>query len=71
MGDQWIKKRMEISPEWYQRQTLINIIQGGGRVVRSETDSGVVYIVDASFGYLYKSAHHMIPRWWKDAYQVV
>ena len=71
LGDQWIKRRMDMSSEWYQRQTLINIIQGGGRIVRTEEDVGVVYIIDASFGYLYKTAHHMIPRWWKDAYTIV
>lgn len=71
LGDQWIKRRMDLSSEWYQRQTLINIIQGGGRIVRTETDTGVVYIIDASFGYLYKTAHHMIPKWWKDAYTIV
>ena len=62
---------MDMSSEWYQRQTLINIIQGGGRIIRTEDDIGTVYIIDASFGYLYKTAHHMIPRWWKDAYTIV
>jgi len=60
-----------MSSEWYQRQTLINIIQGGGRIIRTEDDIGTVYIIDASFGYLYKTAHHIIPRWWKDAYTIV
>jgi Rad3-related DNA helicase len=71
LGDQWIKRRMDQSSEWYQRQTLISIIQGGGRIVRSDEDKGTVYIIDASFGYLYKSAHHMIPKWWKEAYTIV
>lgn len=71
LGDQWIKRRMELSTEWYQRQALINIIQGGGRVVRSKDDWGHVYILDGSFAYLYKSTYMMIPRWWRDAYQTV
>lgn len=71
LGDQWIKRRMELSTEWYQRQALINIIQGGGRVVRSKDDWGNVYILDGSFAYLYKQTFNMIPRWWRDAYTSV
>ena len=67
MADNWIKRRMELSQEWYQRQTLINIIQGGGRIVRSKEDWGVTYILDGSFDFLYKRAGYMIPRWWKDS----
>lgn len=71
LGDQWIKRRMELSTEWYQRQALINIIQGGGRVVRSKDDWGKVYILDGSFGYLYKMTNHQIPKWWREAYQTL
>ncbi len=71
LGDQWIKRRMELSMEWYQRQALINIIQGGGRVVRSKDDWGQVYILDGSFAYLYKQTFNQIPKWWRDAYKMV
>ena len=71
LGDQWIKRRMELSTEWYQRQALINIIQGGGRVVRSKDDWGHVYILDGSFAYLYKMTYNQIPKWWRSAYQQV
>lgn len=71
LGDQWIKRRMELSSEWYQRQALINIIQGGGRVVRSKDDWGHVYIMDGSFAYLYKQTYSQIPKWWRDAYAIV
>jgi ATP-dependent DNA helicase DinG len=71
LGDQWIKKRMEMSNEWYMRQALIDIIQGGGRIVRSADDKGVVYILDESWNYLYFKSNYMIPKWWKDAYHKV
>lgn len=71
LGDNWVKKRMEISTEWYQRQALINVIQGGGRVVRSKDDWGKVYILDGSWSYLYKCTSDMVPQWWKDAYSLV
>ena len=71
LGDQWIKKRMDISNEWYQRRALIDIIQGGGRVVRSKDDWGSVYILDGSWGFLYKTAYSKVPKWWREAYQII
>lgn len=70
LGDQWIKRRMEMSQEWYQRRALIDIIQGGGRVVRTPDDQGYVYILDQSWGYLYYNTAGFIPEWWKEAYLV-
>lgn len=69
LGDQWIKKRMEISNEWYQRQAVVSIIQGGGRVVRSPQDTGAVYIVDANWLNLLNSTQSIIPQWWLDSHQ--
>jgi len=71
LGDQWIRRRMEMSAEWYRRRAMTDIIQGGGRIVRSDTDQGTVYILDASFGYLYSNSTLMIPQWWKDSFQRV
>ena len=71
LGDQWIKRRLEMSQEWYQRRALINVIQGGGRVVRSQKDWGNVYILDASWAYLYSQTKNMIPKWWRDSYQIL
>lgn len=68
LGDQWIKKRMKISNEWYQRQAMIAIIQGGGRVVRSKEDWGYTYILDSSFTYLHHNMKDKIPQWWSDGY---
>ena len=71
MGDAWIKKRMTISSEWYQRRAMIDIIQGGGRIVRTPEDEGTTYILDESFGYLYNQNKKIVPQWWKDAYHAV
>lgn len=67
LGDNWVKRRMELSNEWYQRQALINIIQGAGRVVRTETDWGNTYILDASFSFLLYRMGKKLPTWWKEA----
>lgn len=69
LGDQWVSTRMSISEEWYQRQALINIIQGGGRVVRSKVDWGYVYILDASWAFLLSRTRQAVPHWWMEAYK--
>mgnify|MGYP001828214731 CR=1 FL=1 len=71
LGDQWIKRRMEMSMEWYRRRAITDIIQGGGRIVRGLDDEGTVYILDASFAYLYQQSYNMVPQWWKDSYQTL
>ena len=71
LGDQWIKRRMEMSSEWYRRRAITDIIQGGGRIVRSADDEGTVYILDGSFGYLYSQSIGMVPEWWKNSFQTI
>lgn len=69
LGDAWIKRRMELSKEWYNRQAMIGVIQGGGRIVRNEEDWGYTYILDASFEGLYAQIKHTTPEWWKEGFQ--
>lgn len=71
LGDQWIRRKMELSPIWYRRKALISIIQGGGRIVRSGNDKGSVYIFDESFSFLYNQSSKMVPRWWNESYHRV
>ena len=71
LGDAWVKRRMQLSKDWYNRQTITGIIQGCGRVVRSKDDWGQVYILDESFAYLYKQTVKIIPQWWKDGLVVL
>jgi len=68
LGDQWIKARMDLSTEWYQRMALIDVMQGCGRVVRSTDDWGNVYILDGSWAYLLSQTSGRIPEWWFDSY---
>ena len=67
MQDSWVKRRMELSREWYNRQAFTSIIQGGGRIVRSRDDEGIVYILDASFDYLFNQMKDRVPEWWSDS----
>lgn len=71
LGDAWVKRRMEMSQEWYSRQAMIGVIQGGGRVTRAHDDWGYTYILDSAFGQLYRSMQSKLPKWWKDAFQTI
>ena len=52
----------------YQAACANTVIQAAGRIVRSETDSGPTFVLDGSFGLLYKMAY--FPQFFKDAYRV-
>lgn len=67
LGDAWVKRRMELSKAWYNRQAAIGVIQGGGRVVRANDDWGNVYILDESFANLLKMMKDKLPKWWTDS----
>lgn len=65
LQDAWIKRRMQMSSQWYQLQAITDVIQGCGRVVRSAEDWGVTYILDTSWGYLFNTNRRTIPSWWQ------
>lgn len=65
LGDAWVKRRQDLSKAWYNRQAMIGIIQGSGRVVRSKDDWGNTYILDSSFYGLYKGMERQVPAWFK------
>jgi len=71
LGDAWIKKRLELSGEWYAVEVVKAMIQACGRVVRSKTDYGTCYIVDESWNYFYHKNSYLFPKWWKDALVVI
>jgi Rad3-related DNA helicase len=46
LGDKYVRAKMNYSPEWYDWKTIIAILQGIGRSVRSENDWAVTYVLD-------------------------
>lgn len=68
LGDKWIKRRMELSKDWYSRLALYQTMQAAGRVSRDPTDMGTTYILDESWTHLMRSTDKLIPAYWKEAY---
>jgi len=49
LGDEFVKKKMNKYPEWYQWNAIINAIQGIGRSIRNNNDYAKTYLIDGSF----------------------
>jgi ATP-dependent DNA helicase DinG len=67
LGDKQIARKLELDEEWYTMRTVMTTIQACGRVVRSNSDHGVTYILDSDFKRLWDKASWMFPTWFKDA----
>jgi ATP-dependent DNA helicase DinG len=61
LADRFVKTKMKINPEWYRQKAATSILQGIGRIVRSETDWGVTYFLDGSLGDLIHGNRRMFP----------
>ena len=63
LSDPYIAERRKRSQQWYENMTVLSIIQGSGRVVRSLTDHADTFIFDSSFERLLPR----FPTWWRAA----
>ena len=63
LSDPFIAERRKRSQEWYENITVLSIIQGSGRVVRSLTDHGDKFIFDCYIDRLLPR----FPAWWRAA----
>ena len=63
IGDPWIALHKERSDRWYKAQTIIELMQMAGRIVRSKEDYGVTYIVDRNAWNLLEQNRKLLPSW--------
>lgn len=66
LGDKRVDMLRKLRPSWYAWKTIQALMQACGRVVRSENDCAVVYILDSDFERLYEKSKHIFPKWWRD-----
>jgi len=62
LGDRFVKEKMTANPGWYRWKAVVNIIQGTGRIVRSQKDWGVTYMLDGSLGDLIHMNRKAFPQ---------
>lgn len=67
LGDNWVKKRMENDSDWYARDTILKIVQGAGRSIRSKDDWAHTFILDSNINRLFKDHQNMFPKWFLEA----
>lgn len=68
LGDPQIQAKKEQDPEWYTLQTVSTVIQSLGRIIRSDSDHGVSYLLDSDFERLFRQNEHFFPRWLSAAF---
>jgi len=59
----WINRK---AWNWARYQAIKNLVQAYGRVVRAEDDWGITYILDISFGHLFRYKKQF-PKWFVEA----
>lgn len=63
LGDPWVVKKKDMDAGWYAYATVLAIIQGSGRGVRSSTDKSYTFMLDPTFGWLLGQVKRYVPNW--------
>ena len=66
LGDKRIKKKQSIDPKWYQYQTVLKLLQGFGRSIRSDTDYAKTFVLDNAVADLLLKNKQMVPSAYHD-----
>ena len=59
-------QKMKKFPLWYESQTLMKLLQGFGRSIRSETDHAETYVLDSAINYLVSKTRKILPKAYYD-----
>src|SRR2546427_4344903 len=66
LADKRLKIKMERNQAWYDSVTLIKLLQGFGRSVRSESDNAVTYVLDGNARILLNKMRSHVPKSFHD-----
>jgi len=66
LSERRTKIKMQKFPMWYKSQTLMKLLQGFGRSIRSEEDWAVTYVLDSAANDLLIQSKSMIPKAYLD-----
>ena len=66
LSEKRTKIKMQKFPLWYKSQTLMKLLQGFGRSIRSEEDWAITYVLDAAARDLLNQSKAMIPKSYYD-----
>lgn len=73
LGDRQVSERLHEKGGqlWMTVQTMRSLVQMVGRGVRSEEDWAETWVLDASFGKLWREWKGLLPGWFREAVEVV
>lgn len=74
LGDKQISARLHGTHDgqlWYSVQTIREIVQMTGRVIRSEDDWGSTWILDSQFMSVWSKNSMLFPEWWRNCLKFV
>jgi Rad3-related DNA helicase len=66
LSDKQVETRRNQDPNWYALEAVKSIVQTAGRIVRSDTDHGVVYALDSDIARLLDEYAESTPKWFLD-----
>ena len=61
LSDKFVSRKLDINPDWYRERAILNVLQGTGRSVRSETDWAITYILDGALADLIHNSRKSFP----------
>jgi len=70
LGDKYVAAKLQHSQDWYNWKTSVNVLQGVGRSIRSETDWAITYLLDGGFGDLFRNAGSQFPIEFRNRIQI-
>ena len=66
LGDPRVREKMKKFPLWYDSQTIMTILQGFGRSIRSNDDWAITYVIDSKIHELVNKTQKIIPKAYHD-----
>jgi len=70
LGDPRVREKMKKFPLWYESQTLMTILQGFGRSIRSNDDWAITYVIDSKIHELVNRTRNIIPKAYWDVLKI-
>ena len=62
LGDKVVARRLQLDEEWYINSAVLQILQGVGRSVRSETDVAATFCLDNNINFLLSRYKHLFTK---------
>ena len=70
LGDTRVRAKMNKFPSWYSSETMMKILQGFGRSIRSEDDWARTYVIDSTINNLVNQTRNFVPKAYWDVLKI-